>query len=230
MRVPRYLRLILLGLGVASLEGGSCNAQYHPELPTRWASSVTNRFFPLVRGTTFRYSSQEETVVVEVLAHPRQVHGVDATAVRDRVYANGVLMEDTEDWYAQDSAGNVWYLGEDTRELENGRVTGTEGSWTWGERGALPGIIMWADPAGHAGQDYRQEYRKGVAEDWGRVLATGQNVTVGYGNFTGCVKTEDWSGLERGGHEYKYYCPQIGLVLETSTNGGHRLELIDQTQ
>jgi len=221
-------RACLVGLGLLASE--SCAAQYHPELPTRWSNRVTNPFFPLVPGTTFRSTSQRETVVVEVLVQPRLVHGVPATAVRDRVYSNGALKEDTEDWFAQDSAGNIWYLGEDSRELEDGRVVGTEGSWKWGEDGALPGIIMWADPARHVGQSYRQEYRKGIAEDWGKVLATGQNVAVGYGSLTDCIKTEDWSGLERGGREHKYYCPQIGLVLETSTTGRNRLELIERSE
>lgn len=224
-----HRRLLLLGPILVSLSAGSCAQGYHPEIPTRWASGVTNPYFPLVPGTTFQYSSEDETVVVEVLDHPKRVNGVDAIAVRDRVYANGQLLEDTEDWFAQDSAGNVWYLGEETSEIENGQVTGTEGSWMWGESGALPGIIMWADPGSHSGEDYRQEYRKGSAEDWGKVVTTDQNITVGYGNFTGCLKTEDWSGLERGSHEHKFYCPQIGLVLETSTSGGNRLELIDRT-
>jgi hypothetical protein len=227
---PLRRRSGLVALGIGFLAAGSCVAQYRPGLPTRWSNRVTNPFFPLVPGTTFRYSSRDETVVVEVLDRTRQVQGVTATAVRDRGYSNGVLQEDTEDWFAQDSAGNVWYLGEDSKELEDGRVVGTEGSWTWGENGALPGIIMWADPAAHVGQDYRQEYRKGIAEDWGKVLATDQNVTVGYGSFTGCLETEDWSGIERGGHELKYYCPQIGLVLETSTSGGNRLELTTRTE
>jgi len=219
----------ITALVIGFLGTGACGAQYRPKLPGRWASSVNNPFFPLVPGTRFRYSSQDETVVVEVLDTPKRVPGVDVTVVRDRVYSNGDLKEDTEDWFAQDSAGNVWYVGEDTREIEHGQVNGTEGSWTWGEDGALPGIIMWADPAAHIGEDYRQEYRKGTAEDWGRVLAADQNVTTAAGSFTGCLKTEDWSGLERGGHEHKYYCPQIGLVLETSTTGGSRLGLIERS-
>jgi hypothetical protein len=140
------------------------------------------------------------------------------------VFLNGTLIEDTQDWFAQDAAGNVWYLGEDTKEYENGRVVSTEGSWEWGKDGALPGVIMWADPAAHIGEAYRQEFYRGKAEDWGKVLAVSQTVSVPFGNFSGCIRTEDWNGLESGTHEQKYYCPQIGFVLEV--HGNQREELI----
>ena len=99
------------------------------------------------------------------------ISGVTATVVHDQVFLDGELTEDTFDWYAQDADGNVWYLGEDSREIENGQVVSTEGSWEWGVDGALPGIIMWADPADHMNEEYRQEYLKGVAEDLAKVVA-----------------------------------------------------------
>ena len=114
-------------------------------------------------------------------------------------------------------------------KLENGHVVSTEGSWEWGKEGALPGIIMWADPGAHIGESYRQEFFRGEAEDWAKVLAVGQAVNVPYGNLTGCVKTEDWNGLESGGRENKYYCPGLGLALETTVQGGERLELQSRT-
>jgi len=208
------------GCGRRSVSG------YDLEVPVEWVTTVTNPLFPLVPGTTYRYedrSGSGESVIVEVLEDTRVVNGILATVVRDRVYEAGTLTEDTYDWFAQDVAGNVWYLGEDSREIEAGRVTGTEGSWEWGVDGALPGIIMWADPASAVGRDYRQEYYRGVAEDWGRVVATNQSVTVAAGPFTGCVVTQDWSGLEHGS-ERKTYCPDVGPVLEQS--GAERLELV----
>jgi hypothetical protein len=63
--------------------------------------------------------------------------------VHDQVSRDG---EDTYDWYAQDKDGNVWYFGEDTKEFEGGQVVSTEGSWEAGKDGALPGIVMEADP------------------------------------------------------------------------------------
>jgi hypothetical protein len=221
---------------VAALGTIGCNStspDYNPELPTAWAAVVTNPHFPLAPGTIFTYEGQSseghETNTVEVLIGTEQINGVAATAVHDRVYLDGVLTEETYDWYAQDADGNVWYLGEDSKEIENGQVVSTEGSWKWGVDGALPGVIMWADPAAHLGEEYRQEFFEGEAEDWGMVVAVAQAVTVPFGALTACIKTEDWSGLESGGHEYKYYCPGTGLVLETPVSGTERLELVART-
>jgi hypothetical protein len=122
-------------LAVVALSACKDNAgpPYEPTLPTSWALSVSNSFFPLVPGTKWEFkavtSEGTENTSVEVLTQTRIVNGVPATVVRDRVFLNGSLIEDTFDWYVQDSAGNVWYVGEDTKELENGRVVSTEGSW-----------------------------------------------------------------------------------------------------
>ncbi len=213
---------------------GPYSPPYNPQLPATWVSSVTNGFFPLVRGTTYQYRGQTpdglETITVEVLPGTRIVNGVAATEVRDRVYLNGVLIEDTHDWYAQDPAGNVWYLGESAKDYENGVVVSTEGSWEWGVDGALPGLIMWSNPAEHVGEEYRQEYYKDEAEDWGKVIAVGQPVTVPYGTFSGCIKIEDWVGLDLNAPRgHKTYCPQIGQVLETKVGSTERVELISKT-
>ena len=207
---------------------------YNPQIPTVWAAAVTNSFFPLVRGTTYQYRGQTpqglETTTIEVLPSTRTLNGVAATEVRDRVYLNGVLIEDTHDWYAQDAAGNVWYLGEAAKDYENGVVVSTEGSWEWGVDGALPGIIMWSNPAAHVGEEYRQEYYKNQAEDWGKVIAVGQAVTVPYGSFSGCITIEDWVGLEPDQpHGRKTYCSQIGQVLEVKVGSSERVELISRT-
>ncbi len=108
----------------------------------------------------------------------------------------------------------------------------TEGSWEWGVDEALPGIIMWADPAAHLGEEYRQEYYEEEAEDWGKVVALDESVTVPYGSFTGCIATEDWDALEGRSEtlEYKYYCPAVGLVLEVvAEDPDERVELVGMT-
>jgi hypothetical protein len=229
--VPRIRTLrALLGAAIAGLgcDSGSTGPVYNPVIPTSWAGAVTNPFFPLAPGTIYEYQGQTaqgvETDSVEVLANPRVVNGVSAVEVHDRVFLDGSLIEETFDWYAQDSDGNVWYLGEDSREIQNGQVVSTEGSWEWGVGNALPGIIMWADPAAQVGMAYRQEYSRGVAQDWGKVLAVNESVDVPYGSFTGCIRTDDWSGLEPAVVETKYYCPQVGSMLEVTT--GERIELL----
>ena len=204
---------------------------YEPEIPSAWAPAITNPLFPLVPGTTYTYEGDtedgHETNTVEVLASTRTIMGVVASVVHDRVYLEGDLIEETIDWYAQDEAGNVWYLGEDSKEMENGKVVSTKGSWEWGVDGALPGVIMWANPESHLGEEYRQEYYRRKAEDWAKIVSVGQTVTVPFGTFTDCMKTEDWNALEKGTLETKYYCPGIGVTLEVMVKGGNdRTELV----
>lgn len=207
---------------------------YNPTLPTSWAVSVTNPYFPLKAGTTYQYKEKTatggETITIEVLTEKRTVNGVSATVVRDRVYDNGQLIEDTFDWYAQDSEGNVWYLGESVKDYKNGVVVSTEGSWEWGVDGALPGIQMWANPAAKVGTEYRQEYYKGHAEDWGKVINVGQAVTVPFGSMTNCITIEERVGLSPNDpHGLKSYCPQIGLASEGVVGENGRVELLSRT-
>lgn len=216
---------LMLAVGIVACGGDTL---YEPVIPDGWAPAVTNSMFPLTPGTTWEFEEGSETITVEVLATTKAIMGVTATEVRDRVFVSGELVEDTYDWYAQDDAGNVWYLGEDTKEYEDGVVVSTAGTWQWGVNGGLPGIIMWADPAAHMNEEYRQEYLEGEAEDWGKVVATNESVTVAFGSFTGCLRVEEWSALESAPHQDKYYCSGIGHVLEVAGGGG-RVELVDKT-
>lgn len=222
--------LLIIAAGCSS---DPTSPDYDPELPAAWAPAVTNPLFPLVPGMVLEYEGTTDEGVevtrVEVLSETRVIQGVTAMVVKDQVYLDGELVEDTRDWFAQDADGNVWYLGEDTKELENGVVVSTEGSWEWGVDGALPGIIMWADPAEHVGEAYRQEFYEAEAEDWGKVLTTSEAVSVPQGPFSNCVKILEWNGLESGSEEYKFYCPQVGMVLETAPSGERRLELVSRT-
>jgi hypothetical protein len=145
--------------------------------------------------------------------------------VRDTVTVNGQVIEDTYDWYAQDSEGNVWYFGEDSKTYENGVVTSTEGSWEAGVDGALPGIVMKASP--QIGETYRQEYYPGVAEDMADVASITESVKVPYGDFEYVLKTRDYSPLNPDVIEYKYYASGVGFILETNADGGGRIELIE---
>ncbi len=200
---------------------------YEPDIPSDLSSAVTNPLLAFVPGTTQTYEGDTqdglETITVEVLNSTKTIMGVSAIIVHDQVFLEGDLIEDTYDWYAQDGEGNVWYLGEDSREIENGQVVSTDGSWEWGVDGALPGIIMWGNPGAHVGEEYRQEYYKGEAEDWGRVVSLDESVTVPYGSFTGCLKTEEWNALEKKTLEAKYYCPGVGFLKEVKLQGGNEV-------
>jgi hypothetical protein len=141
-------------------------------------------------------------------------------------YGRGKLTEKTFDYYAQDKKGNVWYFGEDTKEYENGKVVSTQGSWEAGKAGAKPGIIMQAHPK--VGQSHRQEYSKGSAEDTAKVLALNGSVKVPYGSFDHSLVTKEWSPLEPGVTEHKYYAAGVGDLRGVTVKGpSETLELVD---
>ena len=190
---------------------------------------IDNPFFPLKPGSRWQYVEDDQRIVVTVTNETKQIMGITARVVRDVVTADdGALVEDTFDWYAQDKAGNVWYLGEDTKEFENGKVVSTKGSWTAGVNGAAAGIIMPANPA--VGMAYRQQFPRGRAEDAARVLAIGERVAVPAGTFTDTVKTADYTPLEPALCENKVYARGVGSVLTTHLSGGTgRGELVSYT-
>jgi hypothetical protein len=141
---------------------------------------------------------------------------------------HGETTEDTYDWFAQDRDGNVWYMGEDSKEYENGQVKSTEGSWEAGVDGALPGIVMQAHPA--PGQSYRQEYYKGQAEDMAETAEVGTTKATGLGQYSDVVVIKEWSPLEPDVVEQKYYAPGIGVIAEETLSGGHETAELTSTR
>jgi hypothetical protein len=169
-------------------------------------------------------------VVVTVSSETKKLaNGITARVVRDTVTEDGELIEDTVDWYAQDADGNVWYMGEDTAEFEGGKITTRGGSWEAGVDGALPGIMVPADPVD--GMKYRQEYYAGEAEDNGEVLSVGEQVEVPAGHYTDALLTKDTNALEPKVLEFKLYAPGVGPVLALGVSGGGgREELVNIEQ
>ena len=203
------------------------DGEYAPEVdPADFVEDIDNPYLPLVPGTRWVYEGGGERVEVEVTDERRDVMGISAVVVRDVVHEDGELVEDTYDWFAQDVDGNVWYLGEDSREFEDGEMIGTEGSWEAGVDGALPGIVMLADP--EVGDAYRQEYYEDEAEDLGEVHAVGGSETVPAGTFEDLVVIREWNPLDPDVVEDKYHAPGVGVVLEVKVEGGDgRVELIE---
>jgi hypothetical protein len=201
--------------------------------PARFSSVVDNPFFPMLPGTVWRYQEktadgERQTVTVEVLDERREVMGVETIVVHDVVTdADGEVIEDTFDWYAQDGDGNVWYFGEDTTAYDEGAPS-KEGSWEAGVDGALPGIVMPAHPT-VSDTGYRQEYLAGEAEDMGQVIADSGSVTVPYGSFDDVIRTRDWTPLEPDVVEEKTYARSVGVVHEQtvdSPEGGDEVVLV----
>jgi hypothetical protein len=194
-----------------------------------FVAGIDNPYLPLTPGTVFHYRSGTpdglETNDVAVTRDSKQILGVNVTVVHDQVFLDGELAEDTFDWFAQDTEGNVWYFGEDSKEIEDGQVVSTEGSWEAGVGDNEPGIIMLAHPK--VGLAYHQEIAPDIAEDMARVLSLKASPEVPYGSFDNCVGTMEWSLIEHGVREHKSYCPGVGLVLEDQPKGGHiRNELV----
>ena len=199
---------------------------------TNFSNPVNNAFFPLTAGAKWSYVNVTpegiETNDVEVTRQTKTILGVRVRVISDRVYLNGSLKEDTFDWYAADNQGNVWYFGEDTKEVENGVVVSTQGSWEAGKAGAQAGLIMLADP--QVGDTYYQENAPGVVADQGKVMSLKESVSVPFGDFAPCLQTADWTHLEPGNRSFKYYASGIGVVLEVSPSGPkERVELTSFT-
>jgi hypothetical protein len=193
---------------------------------------VDNVYFPLVPGTTYIYEAvtpdgierDEFTVTFDT----KVILGVPTHVIHDvaTIYVPELdetfLLEETLDWYFPDNDGNVWYFGEATIAYEydadwNLIGTSTAGSWEAGVDGAEPGILVLANPK--PGVTHQQEFYQGVAEDVAKVLRLNARVSLGIGDFDNVLKTKEWTRLEPGHVGFKYYAPNVGLVLVEELKG-----------
>jgi hypothetical protein len=200
------------------------HGKYSPVIdPATFVATIDNRYFPLKPGTGFHYQgvsgTTPQTDDMVVTHRIKYVLGVKCTVVRDTVSERGKPIERTFDWYAQDKRGNVWYMGEDSLELKNGRFVRASDSWQGGVNGAKPGIIMPGKP--RRGDVYRQEYYPpGGALDQARVLGLSATLHVPAGTFKRPLATIEWSPVEPQ-FEKKYYVAGIGEIKEQVVQGGH---------
>jgi hypothetical protein len=198
--------------------------------PADFTTEIDHPYWPMKTGSRwiFRETDAEGSVsrvVVTVLDETKTIMGIEARIVHDQVSEKGEVKEDTFDWYAQDAEGNLWYLGEDTTEYENGKPKTKEGSWEAGVDGALAGVILPAHP--EVGMTYREEYYKGHAEDGASILSADAFAKVPYGTFDHGIQTRNFSGIEPDVIEEKIYSKGVGVVLELTVSGGSdRTELV----
>jgi hypothetical protein len=229
---PAVIAAVLGACGGSELPQGSEPSKLDP---ADFSTDIDNQYWPMKPGSRWVYRETDATggrekVVVTVTNRTKRIaNGVEARVIRDEVSENGKPVEITDDWYAQDKDGNVWYLGEAVRNFENGRLADREGSFEAGVDGAQPGIAMPADPK--PGLSYRQEYYKGRAEDRGAVVTVGEEqVEVPYGYFKGVLMTRDLVPTEPKVQELKFYARGIGPVLSVHTDGpGGRAALVRYT-
>jgi hypothetical protein len=203
-----------------------------PRLPGTFVGQIDNAYLPLKPGTALNYrgklDGKSATDVISITNRTKVILGVATTVVHDQVFIKGELREDTEDWFAQDGEGNVWYFGEDTKELENGQVVSTEGSWEAGVNNARAGIFMPAQP--RVGQVFKQEDARNVAEDCTKIVDLNASVKTPFVSSNEALQTEEFSLLEPDVLDNKYYVRDIGLVREQTVRGGSDfLELVSVT-
>jgi hypothetical protein len=203
--------------------------------PADFSANIDNRRWPMTVGSRWVYrvvDSSDGSVKREVITVTPQTKmmadGIEARVVHDVVRDHGKPVEVTDDWYAQDKRGNVWYFGEDTTEYVHGRPR-DNGSWQAGVDGNMPGVALPAKPK--VGLTYREEYSKGVAEDQSRVLVLDEQAQVPAGHFKPVLMTEDFSPIEPKVSELKFYAKGSGqAVLAVDVSGGtEREELVSYT-
>jgi hypothetical protein len=199
--------------------------------PADFTTRIDNPYWPMRPGSRWVYRETDaegarQRVVVTVTRRTKLIaNGVRARVVRDVVTEDGQLVEKTDDWYAQDKAGNIWYLGEATTEYENGKPVSTEGSFEAGVDGAQAGVIMPAKP--RRGLRYRQEHYAGHAEDRGQIVSLREQAEVPFGRFRNVLMTKDTNPLEPKILELKFYARGIGPVLAVGVSGSSdREELV----
>ncbi len=233
--------MLLLMLTVS---GGLAFAQDPPQQPTStdpanitpadFVEVIDNPYLLLIPGTTLIYEGMTEDgleyIEIKILSETRQVMGITATVVQDTVYADGELVEHTFGWFAQDKDGNVWFLGEAVDNYEDGQLLDHAGSWEAGVDGALPGIMMYADPAAHVGETYYQGYYAGQIEDQAKLLSASESVTIAYGAYNNVVKTYDFTALDPDSQEEKFYAARIGPIKTVDLKTGETFALIEFTQ
>jgi hypothetical protein len=221
--------VLLAGVGCGSSDGGGEKGAG----TAGFTSKVDNPWFPLKPGTTYVYEGTKDGKrardLYTVTHGTRTIDGAPTRVVSDLLFLNGRLEERTTDYYTQDKAGNVWYFGEDTAELDaRGKVKSREGTWHAGVNGAKGGIFMDAHPK--VGNSHRQEFFKGHAEDHYAVLSLDAGIRVPYGNFRHVQLTKEWTPVEPGVLDHKYYARGVGQVAEKSVRGPKEaLVLVERT-
>jgi hypothetical protein len=204
-----------------------------PVDPANFVSGVDNPYFPLKGGEQRVYTGVRDGKsaheVFIVTSETKTILGVTCVVVRDTLNLDGHPAEMTDDWYAHDKQGNVWYFGEETATLNpDGTVKTREGRFLAGRDGAKAGIYITATP--QIGLDYQQEDYKGHAEDHFVATDLSVPVTVPYGSFQNALRTKEFTPLEPGKVDYKYYVRGVGVVKEGSEDGSERLELVSYTR
>jgi hypothetical protein len=211
------ISITMAGVLASPVAASSRPAPVFPATP-----AVTNPYLPMKPGVSLIYDGKiggkPEHDVVTTLGTTKTVEGIHCVVQKDTGWVSGIVVEVTFDYFAQDTAGNVWYMGEFATQYTHGKPSGHAGSWQAGRHGAAGGTIMEAHPS--VGDTYLQENFPGHALDAATVLSTTSSVTVPVGTWLNTVLvTKEFSKLEPGQIEHKLYVAGIGSVRDVQVKG-----------
>jgi hypothetical protein len=197
--------------------------QFNPQYePTDFTADIVSPYFSLPLGKKTVYETTTEAGVerLEILipGWTYTIDGVKALAYWNRLYLNGVLVEDTRDYLAQHRpTGDIWYFGEHVDNYENGALANHDGTWFAGQGTAKPGIWMVADP--QPGQEFVHEFKSDQNYNLTKVVDLSRSVTVPAGTYHDCVKTFA-SAFPEGATSNYYFCKDIAdIALEVDLKG-----------
>jgi len=181
---------------------------------------ITNPLLPLasLRQDILESKSERVTRTARPDIHQMFVidgQSIEALAVEDREMKGGQLEEITIDYFAQDDAGNVYYLGEDVNEYKNGVISGHDGAWMLGRETQIPGIIMPMNPK--VGDHFMSENVPGITWEKDSVVAIAETITTPASTYNGCLKVKEKTS--DGSTEFKLYAPGIGCIKEMEADG-----------
>jgi hypothetical protein len=206
----------------------------------RTRERIDNPYFPLLRGFVYTYGNvpEEEDDDIErndlfASFENKSILGVNTHVVRHTEYENGLVVEDTQDYFAQDRHGNVWYFGELSYGFEydedgNFLETSTEGSWLADGVTAFPGYIMPTREVLEAlGNGYFQEFAPDIAEDQADLVSFNATSDLDIGRFKGVLQTLDTTQLEPDQREFKKYEPGVGMVAAEEILPDGEVEVVE---
>ena len=132
--IATALGVLAAALAVAAAAGGESSAQASSAAaraacdlpqgservnldPADFTTRIDNPYWPMRPGSRWIYRETDsegtkQRVVVTVTPKTKRItNGIAARVVHDVVTEGGEPVEVTDDWYAQDKCGNIWYLG-----------------------------------------------------------------------------------------------------------------------
>jgi len=184
------------------------------------SSQIDNTWMPLKPGTRFTYegttieddgTAVPHRVVINVTDLTKVIGGIRTVVTWDLDYSDGELVEAEIAFFAQDSNGTVWRMGEYPEEYDGGKFVAAP-AWLHGLEGASAGIMMHARP-----QVGTPSYAEGWAPavnwtDRGQVDQVAQKTCVPAACYEDVIVIAETSAGEVGAQQLKYYARGVGNV------------------